>query len=510
MFESMLFRTFVRGTSMLAAFASVHWASTAVDLFKGQPPDHDFYVSTQGSDAGPGTEARPWRTIQHAVDSINPGETINVRSGVYHEEVEVRVSGSSLREFITLRSYPGEVAILDGSAVNIQNKERSGLFNITDQSYVTIEGFEIRNYKTSDIRRTVAGISVSGKGSNIIIMGNHIHDIATYAKGSLCSRGRSDTANAFGIVAYGTETSGSISQLDIEGNEVNDLITGCSEAVVVDGNVRDWTIAGNRIHDNDNIGIDAIGFEHVAQDDTRDQARDGAIADNIIENISSETNRSYKRGDLGADGIYVDGGASIIIEGNRIHNADIGIELASEAHGRSTTHITVRNNLIYESNSAAISIGGYAPSAGGARHCEIVGNSLIENDTRQTGSGELQIQYHAANNVFRRNLVVAGDQHLMLNARASQATSMDGNLYYTVGGSDVGRWRWQGSEYRGFPRYQAGTGQDTHSFFSEPHFVDRQTGDFRLLNGTIPEFEGGEHLEPLSEIADRSGIRGRE
>jgi hypothetical protein len=338
---------------------------------------------------------------------------------------------------------------------------------------------------------------------------NHIHHIATYAKGSLCSRDRSDNANAFGIVAYGTEAPGSVHQLVIEDNEVDHLHTGCSESVVVDGNVQDWKIVGNRIHDNDNIGIDAIGFEHVAQDDKYDQARDGTIADNVIENISSETNRSYQRGDLNADGIYVDGGASITIQGNRIRKADIGIELASEAHGGSTSQIAVRNNLVYESNSAGISIGGYAPSRGGAEHCTIIGNTLVENDTRQTGSGELQIQYHAANNVFTQNIVVAGDQHLMVNARTSHATSMDGNVYYTAGGINVARWRWQGSEYRGFSSYQAGAGQDAHSFFREPRFVDRRAADFRL-EGNSSEFDGGAHLEPLPAIADRSGERGRE
>jgi hypothetical protein len=270
---------------------------------------------------------------------------------------------------------------------------------------------------------------------------------------------------------------------------------------VVDGNVQGWRISDNKIHDNDNIAIDAIGFEHVAPDDKYDQAREGTIADNVIETISVATNSSYKNGDLSADGIYVDGGASIAIEGNRIRGADIGIELASEARGRSTSQIAVRNNLIYESNSAGISIGGYAPRGGGTEHCTIVRNTLVENDVRQTGSGELQIQYHAANNVFQQNIVVAGAQHLMVNARTSRAISMADNLYYTAGGINVSRWRWQGSEYRDLANYQAGSGQDAHSFFREPKFVDRPAADFRLQR-SIPEFDGGALLGPLPETAD--------
>jgi hypothetical protein len=489
---------------LLCAFMTLHRASTGLADCDVEHRHHNFYVSTQGSDTAPGSLTRPWRTIQHAVDAMVAGDTINVRGGVYHEAVEIHVSGSSVGGFVTLRSYPGEIAILDGSGVPIPEKGPSGLFKVTDQSYLTIEGFEIRHYETADVHRTPAGISISGMGSNINIVGNHIHHIATYARGSLCSRDRSDNANAFGIVAYGTEAPGSLHQLLIEGNEVDHLHTGCSESVVVDGNVQGWRISGNRIHDNDNIAIDAIGFEHVAPDDKYDQAREGTIADNVIENISVATDRSYKSGDLSADGIYVDGGASIAIERNRIRGADIGIELASEARGRSTSQIAVRNNLIYESNSAGISIGGYAPGSGGIEHCTIVRNTLVENDVRQTGSGELQIQYHAANNIFQRNLVFAGAQHLIVNARTSHATTMEGNLYYTAGGINISRWRWQGSEYRNFANYQAGSGQDTHSLFREPQFVDRQAADFRLQR-SIPEFDGGALLGPLPEAADYNG-----
>ena len=32
---------------------------------------------------------------------------------------------------------------------------------------------------------------------------------------------------------------------------------------MVNGNVNHWTIARNHIHDNNNIGIDAIGYEET-------------------------------------------------------------------------------------------------------------------------------------------------------------------------------------------------------------------------------------------------------
>jgi len=41
-----------------------------------------FYVSTTGDDSNPGTQAVPWRTVQHAADVVRAGRTVNVRGGI--------------------------------------------------------------------------------------------------------------------------------------------------------------------------------------------------------------------------------------------------------------------------------------------------------------------------------------------------------------------------------------------------------------------------------------------
>src|ERR1700730_3705952 len=42
-----------------------------------------FFVATTGSDGSGGSKTAPWRTLQHAVDTIRPGDTILVESGTY-------------------------------------------------------------------------------------------------------------------------------------------------------------------------------------------------------------------------------------------------------------------------------------------------------------------------------------------------------------------------------------------------------------------------------------------
>jgi len=53
-----------------------------------------YYVSTSGSDANPGTESQPFRTIQKAVDTVGAGDTIYVNAGTYSEAVTITKSGN--------------------------------------------------------------------------------------------------------------------------------------------------------------------------------------------------------------------------------------------------------------------------------------------------------------------------------------------------------------------------------------------------------------------------------
>ena len=76
-------------------------------------PNSSFYVAATGNDSNPGTQAAPWRTIQHAADAARAGSTVNVRGGLYEELVSINASGNASDGFITFRSYPGETAMLD-------------------------------------------------------------------------------------------------------------------------------------------------------------------------------------------------------------------------------------------------------------------------------------------------------------------------------------------------------------------------------------------------------------
>ena len=95
-------------------FSTVFMLLACASAAFGQP-NSTFYVATTGDDSNPGTQSAPWRTVQHGADTARAGSTVNVRGGIYEELVSINTSGNATDGFITLRSYPGETAILDAA-----------------------------------------------------------------------------------------------------------------------------------------------------------------------------------------------------------------------------------------------------------------------------------------------------------------------------------------------------------------------------------------------------------
>ena len=443
-----------------------------------------YYVATTGSDGNPGTLAEPWGTIQHAADNMSAGDTVLVRGGIYEEAVTINVSGSAVDGDVIFRSYAGETAVLDGSNLTVPNSD-SALFLIDSQRYVTIDGFELRNYRSSNSNRVPMGIYVAGTADHITLQNNTVHAIETTAGAS---------GNAHGIAVYGTESTSTITGIVIRNNELFDLKLGNSEAMVLNGNVSDFLIEGNVVHDNDNIGIDLIGFEGTASNTAVDQARDGVVRGNLVHNIDTITNPAYG-GEQSAAGIYVDGGTRIIIEQNQVYQSNFGIEIASEHSGRATSEIIVRNNLLYHNHSAGLAMGGYDTNRGSTEDCFILNNTFFENDSNHTGSGELYVQFDTQNNVIKNNIFYANGQNLFISNEYTQNSGnvLDSNLFFATAGAAAGEWQWKTVTYQGFTAYQSGTGNDAHSLFANPLLANTSLPDLHLLVSS-PAIDAGENL----------------
>lgn len=75
----------------------------------------EFHVSMTGQDSNAGTQAAPFRTIQHAAEAAQPGDVITVHEGVYRERVNPPRGGESDARRIVYQAGSGEKVEIKGS-----------------------------------------------------------------------------------------------------------------------------------------------------------------------------------------------------------------------------------------------------------------------------------------------------------------------------------------------------------------------------------------------------------
>ena len=303
----------------------------------------EYFVSEEGDDGELGTKDSPWATIQHAIDSIDPGDTVTVLPGIYREKPEFNRSGKKGSP-LTLKA---------AGDVTINGKRTIGdhLLSIYNQDYIHVIGFELTDNRDVD---DGSGIRVEGECAGIEIRDNKVHNV----------RGQ----HAMGITVYGTSSAKPITGLVIDGNEIYDCDPAESEALVLNGNIDGFEVTNNVVRDVNNIGIDFIGGEKSICKDTSLVARNGVCRGNRVERARSSYGGGF------AAGIYVDGGKDILIEKNVVTQCDMGIEIGAENKHASTTGIVVRDNLIYLNDKAGIVFGGYSKKAGTVSGCRFENN----------------------------------------------------------------------------------------------------------------------------------------
>jgi hypothetical protein len=349
---------------------------------------------------------------------------------------------------------------------------------------ITVRGLEITGYRTHRLNTVPAGVYIHGHDRDVRILGNHVHDLGNFNN----TLGSFDI-NAHGIAAYGDNAHRPIRGLVIARNRVDNLHLGASESVVVNGNVIGWAITGNHIHDNDNIGIDAIGFEPTltgkARYSQRNRARHGVIARNTIQRIRSQGNPAYWEDGSWcncADGIYVDGGSHIRIARNRVADSDIGIEVAAENPRGTADHVRVARNRVTGSLFTGITTGGYcngAADCGGVRtgssHDNVFTRNWLRGNNRlDDGSPELLVQYYAWRNTFTHNTLIATNtDHVVTGTVPADhgvpgrpGNRSDHNRFRARGaGPSALEFGWRGHTYTGARSYVRATGQDRDSSF---------------------------------------------
>jgi hypothetical protein len=272
----------------------------------------DFYVSLTGDDSNPGTIDHPWRNLSKAADTVNPGDTVNLRAGVYmlSENVTLYRSGASSAR-ITVRANAGESVVLDGSSA----QPNTVLLNLTG-NFITVSNFEIRN-------ASAAGISNYG-GANNVIQNNVIHDCF----GSGIFVGHANFGQAHDVVV-----DGNVVYHNVHLNDPHTLSSGWSGAVSAGGAVG-IVFTNNIIYENQGEGL-------IFYLSNSCRAAGNVIHDNFGSNLYMDNARSCT-----VDGNLIYGGGATAYW--RSGNSATGILNANEQYpiDNSLSDNTIVNNLL--------------------------------------------------------------------------------------------------------------------------------------------------------------------
>ena len=377
-----------------------------------------YYVTTNGNDDDPGTEAQPWRTIQKAADTLVAGDTVYIKAGTYQERVVPQNSGS-VGNYIVYAAHPGHTVTIDGAGIALP-QGWGGLFDVSGKSYIKISGLRIMN-AGPDLNST--GILVD-ESSHIIIEGNYTYNTVSSGIGVWSS-----------------------SDITIDGNEVelacND---GEQESITVAG-TDNFEVKNNQVHHG---GPGTNGAEGI---DVKDGSSNGKVFNNHVH-------------DMNRVGIYVDAWDkhtyNIEVFGNVVHdNAADGFAVASEMGGL-LENIKIYNNIVYNNKWNGIFLFDCCSGYGPVHDVSIVNNTFHDNGWDAWGGGIL-IENPDVQNIIIRNNIVSQNLSFQIGVDAGVPAgniTTDHNLIDGYRGDDGEIY---GSDYvEGDPMFVNSAGADFH------------------------------------------------
>jgi methionine-rich copper-binding protein CopC len=407
-----------------------------------------YWVSPSGNDSNSGSSTSPYATLQHAMMSLQPGDTLDVKSGSYTGfivgwDTQPASSGDPYGTIngtagnpITIQADPSAAA---GSVV-INNKDNKTQFGIDLEpgcNYVTI-----------------SGITVDGSSGNIAGYPNHGGGIKVCGNNSVVQNCTvTNIGYGFGII---TDQANNVL---LKGNTISNIHgqgnANYGHGIYIADNTVGAVLDGNIIHNCDYIGI------HVNGD-----LGDSGGPPGLVQNATIKNNVIY---DNGQNGINADGLQSSTIENNLIYNyANYGI-------------------CLYQIDAGA-----------GSKNNIIVNNTIYSGTSTGTG-GSIRILDASTGNTILNNILLDGSNIVYRISADSQSGTVS-NYNIVPNGAQIQ------SEDTGqnesFSQWQSSTGQDHNSFSATAAqlFVNPSANNYQELS-TSPSIGAGTSTDaPSTDI----------
>ncbi|MFL0194612.1 cell wall-binding repeat-containing protein [Clostridium sp. WILCCON 0269] len=201
-----------------------------------------IYVSTKGNDKNQGSESSPFATIQRGLDELQPGDTLLIRGGVYHETTDVFDKNGSSDGWYTVKNYPNEDVTMTGDyKINWGGKTAPDAITFRNSSYWRIQGIKMTQYTGAGIYITQASKYI--EMSDLTIWDLDYPTYRPYGTSGIDGEGSS----------YCTVKNCHIYNVGLEVDRPKD------HGIYIGYGAYNWTFDSNNIHDNAGAAIQLYG-----------------------------------------------------------------------------------------------------------------------------------------------------------------------------------------------------------------------------------------------------------
>lgn len=309
-----------------------------------------FVDSNRGADASDGSRERPWKSLSHAISQLSPGDTLYLRGGTYYEHVTVNVAATREKP-VTVRSFPGELAILDG-----------GLPEFFESSGTAWE--PVKDGAPGEYRSVRAYPDLGGRAGSTNVLGNFGDSMVPLHGYRYLSDLRSDNEYFSKLDAGKTEAGGSIYcgpgiYYDIDSGRIHVRLAHTQQSALGDDNYSGET-------DPRRIPL-VIAGTAAGSALTLNGAANVSFQDIVVRGARAATVSVINSANIEFDGVTMYGGASPISVRDTA-----GLQLWNCACRGIAAPWTFRGSLKYRAIEARLfSASGWAPTGRDSRDFEI-------------------------------------------------------------------------------------------------------------------------------------------
>lgn len=388
--------------SILVILMSLAVLLTCIPTF-GQVYSGDYFVSPEGSDNNPGTMEQPFKTIQKAADVVQPGDTVYIRGGTYHELTVIGTSGTE-NATITFQAYNDEVPVIDGMNTIPEGPEPSARYIpmiSVKADYIEINGLTV----TRSRGRGVTAL----ESRNVVFSNLNVNNIW-------------NAGLQFDTCSDSLIENCSVWECSQENNYVNR--DGSNHPSIV--MIKDCTnsiVKNSRIYHNWSQGLSDLGSQYSIFEDNE-------IYDNLGVNIYNDNSRdSITQRNI----VYYSSDAKDFWGPDATYPRGRGISLANEDYTRYNNlsigkNQIIANNFVFNCGSGFV----FAPDEGIGSHLDhslIAYNTFVDQNLTAIIIRDPRDKSNHINSRFTNNIVVQKEGVTLIQFGAATGVTYSDNCW---------------------------------------------------------------------------------